>query len=215
LRILRDDAAWLIEQYRDEIPALPGLPYTRLGDPGPYRVVRREERFRVHDVLGVVPQLAFDGTVVRPAAFEAGILHVEPAAFSDGVKSNYAMDGPGQLRDRLRADYGARLPPLNDARLSNAVGTAVVVFDGDGQPYLPRRAPRQCVFPGGYHCTASGETVWSTGSDFDGLFTTHTCRELEEEVGRAPISPGSVPQPSAASFFAPESRSSFSPLRHC
>ena len=93
------------------------------------------------------------------------------------------MDGPGQLRDRLRADYGARLPPLDNPRLSNAIGTAVVVFDGDGQPYLRRRAPRQCVFPGGYHRTASGETVWSKGGDFDGLFTTHICRELEEEVG--------------------------------
>ena len=53
----------------------------------------------------------------------------------------------------------------------------------DGRPYLPRRAPRQSVFPGGYHCTASGETVWNEAGDFDGLFTANICRELEEEVG--------------------------------
>ena len=55
--MLRDDAAWLIEQYRDEIPARPSMPYVQLDGPGPYRAVRREEPFRLHDVLGVVPQL--------------------------------------------------------------------------------------------------------------------------------------------------------------
>ena len=60
----------------------------------------------------------------------------------------------------------------------------MVVFDAAGHPYLPRRAPRQSVFPGGYHCTASGETVWREGAlEFDGLFTANICRELEEEVG--------------------------------
>jgi hypothetical protein len=85
---------------------------------------------------------------------------VQPCAYSDGLKSNYAMDGAGELRELLRAEYGGRLPPLEDRRLSNGIGTAVVVLDGEGRPYLPRRAPRQSVFPGGYHCTASGEAVW-------------------------------------------------------
>src|SRR2546430_13651 len=84
--MLRYDAAWLIEQYREEAPVLPGVPYTRLGGAGPYR---------------------------------------------------------------------------------------------------PRRAPRQSVFPGGYHCTASGETVWTGAHDFEGLFTENICRELEEEVALA------------------------------
>jgi hypothetical protein len=43
--------------------------------------------------------------------------------------------------------------------LSNGIGTAIVVLDSEGRPYLPRRAPRQSVFPGGFHCTASGDTV--------------------------------------------------------
>src|SRR5262249_41039011 len=45
--------------------------------------------------------------------------------------------------------------------------------------------PRQHVFPGGYHCTASGETVWTGARDFDGLFTANICRELAEEAGLA------------------------------
>jgi hypothetical protein len=69
--------------------------------------------------------------------------------------------------------------------LSNGIGTAVVVYDRAGRPYLPRRAPRQDVYPGGYHCTASGETVWSGAADFEGLFTANICRELEEEAGIA------------------------------
>jgi 8-oxo-dGTP pyrophosphatase MutT (NUDIX family) len=94
------------------------------------------------------------------------------------------MDGPGELRPILCAQFGRRLPPLGDPRLSNGVGTAVVVFDGDDRPYLPRRAPRQSVFPGGYHCTASGEAVWREGPlEFDRIFTENICRELEEEVG--------------------------------
>jgi 8-oxo-dGTP pyrophosphatase MutT (NUDIX family) len=102
------------------------------------------------------------------------------------VKSNYAMDGPGELRPILAAQYGHRLPPLDDSRLANGVGVAVVVFDADGRPYLPRRAPRQSVFPGGYHCTASGEAQWAEGPlTFDRLFTENICRELEEEVGLA------------------------------
>jgi hypothetical protein len=54
------------------------------------------------------------------------------------------------------------------------------VFDRQNKPYLPRRAPNQSVFPGGFHCTASGETVWRDQGE---LFESNICRELEEEVG--------------------------------
>jgi hypothetical protein len=181
--MLRYDAAWLIEQYRDESPAAQGLPYTRIGGAGPWRVARTEEPFQLQDVLGLKPRLDFDEPVVRLVAFDGETLHVQRAAFSDGVKSNYAMDGPGELRETLRAAYGATLPPLSDTRLSNGIGTTVVVFDAQDRPYLPRRAPRQSVFPGGYHCTASGESVWTDATDFDSLFTENICRELREEVG--------------------------------
>jgi 8-oxo-dGTP pyrophosphatase MutT (NUDIX family) len=181
--MLRYDAAWLIEQYGDEVLAGPGLPYARIGGAGPYDVVRSEEPFRLHDVLGLTPRLDYDEPVVRLAALDGNILRVQRAAFSDSAKSNYAMDGPGELRETLRAQYGPKLPPLCDPRLSNGMGTAIVVFDRANRPYLPRRAPQQAVFPAGYHCTASGEAAWTEAQNFDGLFTANICRELEEEVG--------------------------------
>ena len=77
--------------------------------------------------------------------------------------------------------------PFVDTMVQHAIGTAVVVFDGEGAPYLPRRAAGQNVFPGGYHCTASGETLWRPGRlTFDGLFTASVYGELEEEVGLLP-----------------------------
>jgi hypothetical protein len=182
--MLRHDAAWLIGQYREETPLAPGIPYAWL-DAGPWRVEREAAPFRLNDVLGLAPAMDCDEPVARLAAHAAGSLRVQRAAYSDGLKSNYAMDGAGELRPLLLAEYGRRLPPLGDARLSNALGAAVVVSGADGRPYLPRRARGQSVFPGGYHCTASGETVWSDAGGFDGLFTAGICRELEEEVGLA------------------------------
>jgi len=181
--MLRYDAAWLIEQYGEEVPAGPGLPYARIGGAGPYDVVRSEEPFVLRDILGLIPRLDYDEPVVRLVALETNVMRVQCAAFSDGVKSNYAMDGPGELREMLRAEYGPKLPPLCDPRLSNGIGTAIVVFDRANRPYLPRRAPRQAVFPSGYHCTASGEVMWTEAEEFEGLFTANICRELEEEVG--------------------------------
>ena len=181
--MLRYDAAWLIEQYRDEV-AIAGVPYARLAGEGPFTIRREPGEFQLRQVVDVTPRLDYDETVVRLARFEGSTLWVQPCPYSAGVKSNYAMDGPGELRETLRAEYGATLPPLGDARLSNGIGTAVVVLDAEGRPYLPRRAPRQSVFPGGYHCTASGEAVWREGElSFDAFFTANICRELEEEVG--------------------------------
>src|SRR5436309_3267028 len=139
--MLRYDAAWLIEQYRDETPAAPGIPYASLGAEGPFRLLREEAPFRPTPSVGVCPQLDYDETVVRLARYQDRTLWVQPCRFSDGVKSNYAMDGPGELRETLRAEYGRLLPPLGDGRLSNGIGTTVVVFDTAGRPYLPRRAP--------------------------------------------------------------------------
>jgi hypothetical protein len=186
--MLRYDARWLVEYYRDEPAALPGLPYAPLGWDGPYTVVKLEQPFRLTSAIRVQPRLDYDESIFRLADYGAKTLRVQRCAYSDGIKSNYLMDGPGELRAVLRAEYGARLPPLSDTRLANGIGTAVVVFDAALRPYLPRRAPRQSVFPGGYHCTASGETLWSetasdTAATFEEIFTAHICRELEEEVG--------------------------------
>ena len=181
--MLRYDAAWLLEQYADETPALPGVPYALIGRAPTYAIERESGAFQLTDIAGVQPRLDYDETVVRLARFDPPTLHVQPCPYSLGVKSNYAMDGEGELRGMLRADYGRRLPPLSDMRLSNSIGTAIVIFDREGRPYLPRRAPRQSVFPGAYHCTASGEAVWHQDLTFEALFTANIVRELEEEVG--------------------------------
>jgi hypothetical protein len=184
--MLRYDAAWLLDYYHGESPVRPGIPYAPLAACDSWQLVCDPEQFQLNDVLQLRPKLDYDEPVVRLVSVEGGTLRVQRAVFSDGVKSNYAMDGPGELRDTLRDEYGAKLPPLSDTRLSNGIGTAVVVFDASGRPYLPRRAPRQSVFPGGYHCTASGETVWTGECDFTRLFTGNICRELEEEAGIVP-----------------------------
>ena len=182
--MLRYDAAWLLQQYWGESTAAPGLPYSLLGNRGDYKVEREPSEFRLTNVAGIEAHLAYDETVVRLAGYADGVLHVQPCPYSLGVKSNYAIDGPGDLRALLLAEYPGKLPLLSDPRLSNGIGTAVVVFDGEGRPYLPRRAPRQSVFPGGYHCTASGEALWREDVlSFRELFTVNMCRELEEEVG--------------------------------
>jgi hypothetical protein len=178
--MLRYDAGWLIEYYADEPTVRPGVPYSLLGTE--YRVERVRAPFQLTRATTVEPRLPFDETVARLVSYDAGVLRVQPCPFSDGVRSNYAMDGDGELREILRAEYGRRLPPLSDTRLSNGIGTAIVVLDRDGKPYLPRRAPRQAVYPAGYHCTASGETLWRAEGE---MFESNICRELEEEVGLA------------------------------
>src|SRR4051794_34623651 len=183
--MLRYDADWLIEQYSAETPVYPGVPYALIGSDPSYEIEREPGEFQLVDIAGVEPRLERDETVVRLARLDSNTLRVQPCKYSTGVKSNYAIDGEGGLRAILTAEYGRKLPPLSDRRLANVIGTAVVIFDSEGRPYLPRRAPRQSVFPGGYHCTASGEALWSPDLSFRGLFTRNICRELFEEVGLA------------------------------
>ena len=183
--MLRDDSAWLLECYREERTVRPGIPYMELADGGaPFGVVKLADPFRLQPVLDLEPKLDFNEAVTRLVAYDSATrsLTVQKSFYSDGVKSNYAME---RLRGLFQAEYGYRLPPLSDARLSNGIGTAVVVFTAEG-PYLPRRARGQAVFPKGYHCTASGEATWiESAHTFDEIFTANILRELEEEVGLA------------------------------
>jgi hypothetical protein len=178
--MLRYDPGWLIEYYAEETPVRADMAYSRVCGTGPWQVMRHADWFRLTRATSVEPRLDFDETVVRLQGCEPGRLMVQPCKYSDGVRSNYAMDGEGGLREVLRAEYGRRLPPLGDTRLSNGLGTAIVVWDGEGKPYLPRRAPRQSVYPSGFHCTASGDAIWHDEGE---LLESHICRELEEEVG--------------------------------
>jgi hypothetical protein len=173
--MLRYDAPWLIAYYTDEHPIRPGIPYSLLATE--YRVDRVPGPFQLTRATDIEPRLAFDETIARLVGVDSGVLRTQPCRYSDGLRSNYAMNA---LRDVLRADYGPCLPPLSDLRLSNGLGTAIVVLDRNRKPYLPRRAPHQSVFPGGFHCTASGEAVWRDDGE---MFESNICRELEEEAG--------------------------------
>src|ERR1700733_10520368 len=221
VRFLTYDVGKLLNLYHDETPALDRLPYveldcfldqpwealTRAAD---LKVGKTKAPFRLasHPPDGLASHQdclydafvnenrvdKFDSQVVRLDHYDAQEhkLAIRPCNYSDGLRSNYALDWHGEfsLRSLLAEDYGSRLPPLNDLRLSNALGLAVIVWyrteNGDILPYLPKRADaRLAVFPGGlFHCTASGNAEWKAEADtFDRMFTADICKELYEEVG--------------------------------
>lgn len=93
------------------------------------------------------------------------------------------------LRNQLRQEYGAKLPPLSDRRLASTIGIACQLFyreAGKYVPYLVKRVKKVGVMPGGVHCTASGALEWlqdSQSKGFKDFFTADMYREIEEEVG--------------------------------
>src|SRR5450432_2223656 len=64
------DPEWLLQCYRDETPARPGLPYTELAACGPLSVVKLLEPFRLQAVLDMEPKLPFNEAVVRLAGYD-------------------------------------------------------------------------------------------------------------------------------------------------
>ena len=233
------DTPSLLNWYSDETRALNELPYTEIAsfldepwsEAADLQVARKTDQFRL--ASGPPDDLArlqtyvydafikenridkFDSKVVRLDKYSVPkrMFDVRPCKYSDGLRSNYAMDWRGRLeigeqpfslRSLIAHDYGSRLPPLGEARLSNALGLAVIVWyrteDGDILPYLPKRPEasvldialekvggsikRLAVFGGGFHCTASGEAEWKpNATTFDQMFTADICKELYEEVG--------------------------------
>jgi hypothetical protein len=164
-----------------------------------------------YDQFSRETKMTRDDRVVRLVNYDPSTktMTIQKCLYSDGIRSNYAMDwhggltlanSPISLRGLLQSQYDQRLPPWSECRMSNAIGLAVIVFvtheSGDVLPYLPLRATpswysdnvgatkRLGVYPGGFHCTASGEAAWSDkAASFSQLFTVDVCRELEEEVG--------------------------------
>ena len=211
------DVATLLHWYRDETPALGQLPYAELDgfphQPPDLRVDKSRAPFQLAayppDGLEHLQNCIYeaftkeqridklDSKVVRLEKYDAKERNfvIRQCNYSDGLKSNYGLDWHGKLRSLLAQDYGSKLPPLDEPRLSNTLGLAVIVWyraqNGAGVPkmrylpYLPKRARNLAVFPGGlFHCTASGEVQWKPeAATFDQMFTADICRELYEEVG--------------------------------
>jgi hypothetical protein len=211
------DVGTLLRWYGDETPALSQLPYTELDcfldRPPELRVIKKRAPFQlashppeslaglqycVYEAFTIEKRVdKFDSKVVRLEDYDAKerSFVIRQCNYSDGLRSNYALDWQGKLRSLLAQDYGLKLPPLDEPRLSNSLGLAVIVWyraqDGAGvpnmpyMPYLPKRARNLAVFPGGlFHCTASGEAQWKPeAATFDQMFTADIRRELYEEVG--------------------------------
>src|SRR5215467_13973030 len=102
--MLRYDPEWLLDYYCDESPIRSGIPYSAL--PLAAAVERVAAQFQLTRVTTIEPRLAFDETIPRLMAAAAASLRIQPCRYSDGVRSNYAMDGPENLRDLLRSEYG-------------------------------------------------------------------------------------------------------------
>jgi hypothetical protein len=148
----------------------------------------------------------------KPKTFNGPAVRVEAAAASDQTlwltaqraryfaqrRSNLALDyrfktSSGSiltLRDLLRQQYGAHLPPLNDKRMANTLGVAALTLVRDGEeltPYLVSRAKDVAVFNcgGEWHCTASGVAeIEPDRPDREPYFYMDTMlKELDEEVG--------------------------------
>jgi hypothetical protein len=214
MKFLTYDAPTLLRWYRDETPACGRLPYTELAclldQPSDLTIEKKTAPFRLAsyppDSLAHLQDCiyeaftkenrvdSFDSKVVRLESYDARdrSFIIRQCNYSDGLRSNYALDWQGRLRSLLAQDYGLKLPPLEEPRLSNSLGLAVIVWyraqNGASlpyMPYLPKRARNLAVFPGGlFHCTASGEAQWKPeAATFEQMFTADICRELYEEVG--------------------------------
>lgn len=122
-------------------------------------------------------------------------LSFQRAEYNDQRRSNLILDfqAPGlpTLREMLRAEFGTRLPPLNDVRLANTLGVAALVLtpqDGRVAAYLVKRAKKGvAVFQDTWSCTGSGAAKWpmddrETFFYHDGL-VNDMYEELEEEIG--------------------------------
>jgi 8-oxo-dGTP pyrophosphatase MutT (NUDIX family) len=124
-------------------------------------------------------------------------LTVQEAKYFDQLRSNLVLDFkyplPGgarlSLRDLLRQEFGATLPPRDEPRLANTLGVAALIFARVGDeftPYLVSRSRDTAVFNvgGEWHCTASGVAEMIGGVDGrQEFYRASMLKELDEEVG--------------------------------
>jgi hypothetical protein len=147
-----------------------------------------------------------DTTVVRLLGYDntTRTLELQRSKYSQQAKSNLVMDWDGSpvglsfsfgsLRRILLAKHGRRLPTWSEDLLVNSVGIAAILLfkaeSGQYLPYLQKRADGLAVFPGAFHCTASGATraplkqAWENATfSFADVFTDDMYDELDQEVG--------------------------------
>lgn len=145
--------------------------------------------------------MTFDGPTVR---IESAIpcesklyLSIQKAKYFDQLRSNLILDYKYKtqtgaqltLRDILRQEFGASLPPLEDRRMANTLGIAALIMvrsDDDFTPYLVSRSRDVAVFNygGEWHCTASGVAELPSDKDREVFFYKDSMlKELDEEVG--------------------------------
>lgn len=124
---------------------------------------------------------------------------IQRAQYDDQVRSNLILDFEGEagtsLRKLLSAEYGGKLPAIDDPRLANTIGLAALIFFRDNgvlTPYFVPRTREVAVFNyGAWHCTASGAAEWprffeQTEKDFDAFILDDMYDELREEAGLLP-----------------------------
>jgi hypothetical protein len=173
--MLRYDPQWLLDYYCDETPIRPGIPYSAL--PFPAAVERMFTPFHRKRIITLEPHVSFDETIPRLMSAESAVLRIQPCRYSYGVRSNYAMDGPENLRDVLRGDYGPRLLPFSDTRLSTASELRSRRSRRTASHTCPAAPRERKVYPAGLHCSASGGAHLG---DEDEFFESQICRELDE-----------------------------------
>jgi hypothetical protein len=124
-------------------------------------------------------------------------LSVQQARYFDQRRSNLALDyqytTPSgavlTLRDLLRREFGASLPPLSDRRMANTLGIAALIMVREGgelTPYLVSRSRDVAIFNcgGEWHCTASAVAVLpQDGGSAQYFYKDAMLKELEEEAG--------------------------------
>ncbi len=147
-------------------------------------------------------KITHDGTVMRlDAVTDDGVttnLDIQRAKYSSQAHSNLIVDYKFEdesifsIREHLLKEFENKLPPLDDTRLANTLGVAILVFYRDGETLTPFFVPRTkepAVFNhGNWHCTASGAAEWpddfdGTDKSFESFILDDLYNELYEEVG--------------------------------
>lgn len=143
-----------------------------------------------------------DEPLIRVASTEVKastlVMKIQLSHYHDQARSNLVLDfdrdNPAafvSLRSQLSAEYGVHLPNLDDKKLANTLGVALLIYyrsRGNWIPYLVRRVKKIGVFPGGVHCSASGAAKWPAQADTVSFadVTDHLLDEAKEELGLCP-----------------------------